>query len=37
MIRLNTGVVKGFMLALHVAAIPVGILIGKWVFDSLTW
>jgi hypothetical protein len=36
MIRLNTAGAKGFMLALHVAAIPVGILIGKWVFDSLT-
>ena len=36
MIRLNTAGVKGFMLALHVAAIPIGILIGKWVFDSLT-
>ena len=36
MIRLDTAGVKGFMLALHIAAIPVGILIGKWVFDSLT-
>ena len=36
MIRLNTAGVKGLMLALHVAAIPIGILIGKWVFDSLT-
>lgn len=36
MIRLNTTGVKSFMLFLHVAAIPVGILIGKWVFESLT-
>ena len=36
MIRLNTAGVKGFMLALHVAAIPVGILVGKWLFDTLT-
>jgi hypothetical protein len=28
--------VKSFMLVLHVAAIPVGILIGKWLFDTLT-
>lgn len=36
MIRLNAAGVKGFMLLLHLAAIPVGILIGRWVFDSLT-
>jgi hypothetical protein len=35
-IRLNTTGIKSFMLLLHVAAIPVGILVGKWVFDSLT-
>jgi hypothetical protein len=35
-IRLNTIGVKSFMLLLHVGAIPVGILIGKWMFDSLT-
>jgi len=35
-IRLNTTGVKSFMLLLHVAAIPFGILIGKWVYDSLT-
>jgi hypothetical protein len=36
MIRLNTAGVKSFMLLLHVAAVPIGIVIGKWVFDSLT-
>ena len=36
MIRLNTAGVKSFMLLLHVAAIPVGILIGKWLFDTLS-
>jgi uncharacterized membrane protein len=35
-IRLDTTGVKSFMLLLHVAAIPVGILVGKWLFDSLT-
>ena len=36
MIRLNTTGVKSFMLVLHLAAIPVGILIGRWLFDALT-
>jgi hypothetical protein len=36
MIRLNTTGVKSFMLVVHVAAIPVGILIGRWLFDALT-
>ena len=36
MIRLNSAGVKSFMLVLHVAAIPVGILIGRWLFDALT-
>ena len=36
MIRLNTTGVKSFMLLLHVAAIPVGILVGKWLFNTLT-
>ena len=36
MIRLNTTGAKSFMLLLHVAAIPVGIVIGKWLFDTLT-
>lgn len=36
MIKLNTTGTKSFMLMLHIAAIPVGILVGKWLFDALT-
>ena len=36
MIRLNTAGVKSLMLALHVLAIPVGIVAGMWLFDTLT-
>src|SRR5262245_36801106 len=36
MIKLNTTPVKGFMLLLHLAAIPVGIAVGMWLFDTLS-
>jgi hypothetical protein len=36
MIRLNSAAIKSFMLGLHVLAIPVGIAVGKWLFDTLT-
>ena len=36
MIRLNSAWVKSVMLALHLLAIPVGIAVGMWLFDSLT-
>ncbi len=36
MIRLNSAGVKSLMLALHLLAIPVGIAVGMWLFDSLT-
>ena len=36
MIRLNSTIVKSFMLVLHLAAIPIGIAVGVWLFDSLT-
>ena len=36
MIRLNTTLVKSIMLVLHLAAIPVGIATGIWLFDTLS-
>ena len=36
MIRLNSAGVKSLMLVLHLLAIPVGIAVGMWLFDSLT-
>lgn len=36
MIRLNTALVKSIMLILHIAAIPVGIATGIWLFDTLS-
>ena len=36
MIRLNTTIVKSFMLLLHLAAVPVGIAVGVRLFDTLT-
>jgi hypothetical protein len=35
-IRLNTTLVKSIMLVLHLAAIPVGIATGIWLFDTLS-
>jgi hypothetical protein len=35
MIRLNTAGTKTIMLVLHLAAIPIGIAVGRWLFDSL--
>jgi hypothetical protein len=36
MIRLNTTAVKSLMLLLHLAAIPIGIALGVWLFDALS-
>jgi hypothetical protein len=36
MIRLNSAGMKTMMLVLHLAAIPVGIAVGRWLFESLT-
>jgi hypothetical protein len=35
-IRLNTPLIKSIMLILHIAAIPVGIATGIWLFDTLS-
>jgi hypothetical protein len=35
-IRLDTLKVRLLMLALHLAAIPTGIVLGRWVFHSVT-
>jgi hypothetical protein len=36
MMRLNTTTVKSLMLLLHLAAIPIGIALGVWLFDTLS-
>ncbi len=36
MIRLNTPAVKSIMLLLHLAAVPIGIATGIWLFESLS-
>jgi len=36
MIRLNTTAIKSLMLLLHLLAIPVGIALGVWLFDTFS-